>query len=160
MQVPCNFSPPPMIPQNPQSLCPFVAIPQKHKTKKEGCCKKSDLGLVLFPEKHQNSAKKKNGKKRHSLCVMKRNERTKNPSLAGRELHKPIPREPEQTTTAKAVTATPPLYEEATNNPLLQLVPLAVPPIPNQTKSLHMLNPVVPTHCTSPFSAQAPAPEG
>lgn len=157
-----QFSPPSHeSPKTPNHFAHLWQSPKNTRKKRRILQKSLILGWSFFPKKHQNSAKKRRmEKERHSLCVMERNERTKKSSLAGRGLHKPIPAEPEQTTTAKAVTATPPLYEEATNNPLLQLVPLAVPPIPNQTKSLHMLNPVAPTHCTSPFSAQAPAPEG
>lgn len=72
------FPPPSHDPPKPQSLCPFVAIPQKHKKKRKKDIAKSLISGWSFSQRNiKTLQKKKNGKKRHSLCVMKRNERTK-----------------------------------------------------------------------------------
>lgn len=73
--------PPPMIPQNPNHFAHCGNPPKTQKQKKD--IAKSLISGGPFPEKHQNSAKKKDGKT--PLAVRdERNERAKNQvSLAG-----------------------------------------------------------------------------
>lgn len=113
----------------------FPPMLSNEKKKKGYVCSKSSqicLGDVQFPCICDFSrcveSKKKNAMLKWRLRI---------PTLANPNKH--------AKQKAKDAFKSPSFYEEATNTPCpWHVVPGAVPPMPNHTKSLHMLKPPVP----------------